>query len=248
MNSPSNPALLSLVFAPGARPAAVALGAAGAAAATNGFAVTLEARAEGGDWAELLASGLTFDCHGIAPGPAAPLPPVGTLLGLTTAPAGEAISIQPGPHIASGIALAPVVRVLLGLAADLARLPEVMAVCWHPSECWMAPDYFARIATDWLGGGAFPALGLIALARDPAGGLATKGLAFFIGQELALSPDLDLLPEAMAKLAIRLIDSLITLGPIVEPREFALNGQPTVLAVPLRGGVVLNITRPLHVR
>lgn len=200
MSSPSSPALLSLVFAPGMRPAAAMLGEAGADAAANGFAVTLEANAEDGDWAELLASGLTFDCHGIAPGPAAPLPPTGTLLGLTAAPTGEAITLQPGPHIASGAALLPVVRVLLALAADIARLPGVLALYWHPAACWMAPEYFIRIASDWLGGGAFPALGLTALTREPDGGLTSKGLAFFAGQELALSPELDLPPEAFAAL------------------------------------------------
>ena len=248
MNSPGSPALLSLVFAPGARPDAAALRALGAGQAATGFAVTLEATAEGDLWAELLASGLTFDCHGLAPGPAAQAPAATTLLGLVAAPVGEAISLQPGPHIASGASLQPVVRVLLALASDLALLPGVQAVCWHPAECWMAPEYFTRIASDWLSGGAFPALGLTALTRDAAGGLASHGLAFFVGQELALSPDLALSPEAMAQLAIRLIDTLITLGPIIEPRELELEGQPPMLLIPNANVTRLTITRPLHVR
>jgi hypothetical protein len=248
MNGPSSTALLSVVFAPRARPDAAALRAAGADAAATGFAVTLEAKAELANWTELLASGLTFDCLGIAPGSAGAQPPGGTLLGLATLPAGEAITLQPGPHVASGAALLPVIRTLLALASDLARLPGVQAVCWHPAETWMAPAYFARIAADWLGGGAFPALGFTALTRDPAGGLASTGLTFFVGQELVLDPKLGLPPEAMAKLAIRLIDTLITLGPVVAPREFELEGQPLVLLVPNASVTRLTVSPPLHVR
>lgn len=247
MNAPSSSSLISVLFAPGTRPDAAGLRDAGALSKAGGFAVTLEAKSEGEDWAELLASGLTFDCRGFTPGPAASPPPNGTLLGLSEQPAGEAITLQPGPHIASGVALQPVLRVLLALAADLARLPGVVAVCWHPAESWMAPEYFARIAADWLGGGAFPALGLTSLLRDPAGGAKSKGLAFLVGQELELSAELDLPPEALAKLAVRLIDTLYALGPVLEPREFALGGQPTVLAVPLHGGLLLKIAPPLNV-
>ena len=247
MNAPSSSSLISVLFAPGTRPDASALRSAGAVRTEGGFAVTLEAKAEGEDWAELLASGLTFDCRGIRPGPAGSPPPNGTLLGLSDQPAGEAITLQPGPHIASGVTLQPVLRVLLALAADLVRLPGVVAVYWHPAQSWMAPDYFTRIAADWLSGGAFPALGLTTLVRDPAGGVTSKGLAFLIGQELELSTDLGLAPEALAKLAVRLIDTLYTLGPVVEPREFALDGQPTVLAVPQHGGLLLKIAPPLRV-
>jgi hypothetical protein len=247
MNTSSSASLLSVVFAPGTRPDAAALRAAGADGTYGGFAVTLEAKADGSDWAELLASGMAFDCHGIKPGSAASLPPATTRLGLSELPLGEAIALQPSPHIASGVALQPVIRVLLALASDLAHLPGALAVCWHPAECWMDPAYFTRITADWLGGGAFPALGLTALQRDADGGLASKGLAFFIGQELVLAPKLGLSAEAMAKLAIRLIDTLLTLGPVVEPRALELDRQPPVLLVPDANGTCLAVTPPLHV-
>jgi hypothetical protein len=248
MNGPSSTALLSVVFATGFRPDAAALRVAGAAPTASGFAVTLQAKAELIDWAELLASGLTFDCHGIAPGPTAPEPPDGTLLGLSAAPAGEAITLHPGPHIAGGAALLPVIRMLLALASDLARLPGVQAVCWHPAKTWMAPDYFARIAADWLGGGAFPALGLTALTRDSEGGLSTTGLNFFVEQELTVPPKHGLSAEGMAKLAIRVIDTLVTLGPVVEPRALELDGQLPVLLVPDASGSRLTVSPPLNAR
>lgn len=46
-------------------------------------------------WLELLASGLTFDCRGLAPAPPQPVPPPGALLGLAEAPVGEAVSLSP---------------------------------------------------------------------------------------------------------------------------------------------------------
>ncbi len=146
--------------------------------------------------AELLVQGLTFDCVGLAPGDSAASPEQGALLGLKQFPAGEALSLQPGPHIAAGAALLPVTQALLGLGAALARLPGVLAVCWHPAQAWMEPDYFQTIASDWIKGGAFPALGLATLHPLPDGGFRSHGLAFFIGQELRLEARLNLSPAA----------------------------------------------------
>ena len=246
MTGETSPALLSLIFATGQRPSAAALREAGSRPDGIGFAITHQAEEPGATWAELLASGLTFDCHGLAPGGASTRPPGETLLGLTSEPEGEAISLAPGPHIADGAALQPVLRMLLALALDLARLPGVQAVCWHPAASAMEPGYFIRIAEDWLGGGPFPGLGLIAVRRQKSGGLATQGLAFFVGQELAIEPDKSFKPADIAQLAVRLIDELIQLGPVSEPREFALPGSPAVLAIPIEQGRILRVVRRQH--
>jgi hypothetical protein len=236
--------LLSLVFAAGQRPDLAALVALGVAAGRDGFVVdalgTDTAALEG---AELLVQGLTFDCFGLAPGAAMASPDHGTLLGLRRFPAGEALSLQPGPHIAAGAALLPVTQALLGLGAVLARLPGVLAVCWHPAQAWLKPDYFQTIASDWIKGGAFPALGLATLHPMPDGGFRSQGLAFFTGQELRLEARLNLSPERMAQLAIRLIDQLVIDGRIAEPRAIALAGMPPVLAVPVDRGQTL-VIRP----
>ncbi|WP_260923592.1 hypothetical protein [Novosphingobium sp. 9] len=65
------------------------------------------------------------------------------------------------------------------------RLP-VVAVGWGPAETLMDPSYFARIVMNWLGGGAFPVLGLTAIAVASDGSVASRGLAHFTGQELQL--------------------------------------------------------------
>ena len=56
MNAPICTSLVSVLFALGTRPDASALRSAGAVRTEGGFAVMLEAKAEGEDWAELLSS------------------------------------------------------------------------------------------------------------------------------------------------------------------------------------------------
>lgn len=171
-------------------------------------------------WIELLSSGLTFELSGLSPASAAGLPPAGHFYGLpeqTTRFALEAICLAPGAHIAAGAHSLPVVRVMSGLAVRLATLPGVKAVCWHPAGTWMAPDYFARIGTAWLAGGSFPALGLTALESLHNGGVKSRGLSHFIGQEICLAPGLHAEPAAMIKLAVRIIDRLIATGKLSAP-------------------------------
>ncbi|MFM2271732.1 MAG: hypothetical protein RL702_797 [Pseudomonadota bacterium] len=183
-------------------------------------------------WLELLASGLTFDCRGLAPAPPQPVPPPGALLGLAEAPVGEAVSLSPGPHLLEGGGLLPVVRILVGLGAAMASLPGLRAVVWHPARSWMVPDYFRSIASTWLGGGAFPALGLTTLERHGASGMTSFGLALFTGQELRLEGMAGLAPGAMARIAMRLVHELVLEGPLLEPRDYVGPGGELLHAAP----------------
>lgn len=246
MNRPIANPLLSIVFAEGKRPdhAALVRYAADRAGAGYGYGYVVTHAAadeEAHNWAELLVSGLGFDCLGLAPGPAAQLPPIGPVFGLNSVLVGESISLQPGPHITAGAALPPVVRTLLGLAAALSSLPAVGAVCWHPAGAWMEPQYFQKITADWLQGGVFPALGLTVLQRTGDGAMVSQGLSFFIGQDLRIEPTAAASPEIAARLAVRLIDHLILCGPIREPQAVMLDGLEPVLAVPLDHGTTLSI-------
>lgn len=234
-------AILSLVFANGARPDAEAV-----AGIEHGFgwpgSYTVSHRpdpAEG--WLELLASGLTFDCGGLAPAPAGMLPPRGALLGLDTAPMGEAIWLAPGAHIAAGRGLLPIVRVLAGIGSRLATLPELKAVCWQPAGSWMEPGYFRRVVQDWLDGGAFPALGLTSLRRESNGAMVSLGLGLLIGQELRFEPERALPAATIARISVRLIHELIASGPLLEPHEFQGPNGEALLAVPVRDGQQLRV-------
>lgn len=192
-------------------------------------------------WAELLSSGLTFDCNGLSPGDAEESPTSGALLGLDTVPMGEAIALRPGPHIVAGQGLLPVVRVLAAVGVRLSALPGVRAICWGPAGSWMDPAYYQRVVGDWLAGGAFPALGLTSLRRESNGAMVSLGLGLLIGQELRFEPERSISAGAVARLSVRLIDELIASGPLSEAREFAGPDGETLLAVPVRGGEQLRV-------
>jgi hypothetical protein len=234
-------AVLSLIFAKGQRADAQAI----AALQQQGgeglrFAISHQP-APGEGWLELLALGMTFDCRGLGPGPGAAVPEAGTLLGLESAPSGQAIALMPAPHLAEGRGLLPVVRVLAGLGAVLAQLPGVQAVCWNPAGSWMAPDYYRKVVADWHDGGAFPALGLTTLRRERNGAMVSQGLELLIGQELRFEPDAELTPAQVARIAVRMIHELIERGALAESGEFTGPEGEALLAVPVRDGAQLRV-------
>lgn len=192
-------------------------------------------------WLELLSNGLTFDCHGIVPGEPAATPPRGAMLGLDAIPDGEAIALRPGPHIAAGRGMLPVVRALAAVGVRLATLPGVRAVCWQPAGSWMEAGYYRRVVGDWLDGGAFPALGLTSLRRESNGAMVSLGLGLLIGQELRFEPERNLSAGAVARISVRLIHELISNGPLAEAKEFVGADGEQLLAVPVRGGEQLRV-------
>ena len=223
----------SLLFAPGARPPAAAIER--LANENGGFSVSLDpaqsgAASDRGDWLELLVNGLTFDLIGLAPGPAAAPPPRTHNFGLDDGPGfsgAEAVTLKPGPHLASGAKMLPVVRSMAWLAAQLADLPGARAVAWHPAHSWSAPGHFRGSVLRWTEGGVFPGLGLAAFAAMPDGGLQSQGLALFTGQELRLEPGLADDRAAVAKIGLRLLHWLVEHGRLKGPESIAgPEGQP----------------------
>jgi hypothetical protein len=219
---------LSLLFAPGSRPSAADVarltGVARQSPDLTGFAVSHRPE-EPACWLELLASGLTFDLLGLAPGQPAVTGPRSALIGMTEAEAAkplEAIELVPGAHLAGGEAILPIVRVHAALGARLVELPGVAAVAWRPAGTWVEPRAFVRMVAAWLEGGAFPALALTALIRSGDGTLSTQGLGFFVGRELRLEHGLVETETEAAKLAIRLIHHIVEAG-----RDEALGPQVT---------------------
>ena len=238
---------LSLLFAAGTRPPAdridaVLRGGGEASAGALHGAMVSHRPAETEGWIELLASGLTFELHGLAPAPSLSVTPAAHAFGFDEVPGGlEAVALVAGPHIAGGSAMIPVVRTITGLAANLALSLPVRAVCWEPAGTWMEPGFFARAIIAWLAGGPFPVLGLTALVPDAAG-VTSVGLAFFGGQEVrvAAAPG-----EAMAdtaRLAIRMVDNIVRRGAIIARTE--LDGPGVALiAEPSPDGRVVTIWR-----
>ncbi len=237
--------MLSLAFAPGQRPDGAAVQRlAEASQLRSGDARFTISHVAGGDagWVELLASGLTFDCAGLAPAAAAALPGGGALLGLEQQPDGEAISLSPGPHLADAAGMLPVVRVLAGLGAQLAALPGAAAVCWNPARCWMPSGYFGKVVSNWLADGPFPALGLTSLQREHDGAMVSVGLALLTGQELRFAPDAKLVPADIARIAVRLIHVLIESAPLTAQHSFVGPDRETLLVTPSLQGTQLDVT------
>jgi hypothetical protein len=236
---------VSLLFAAGRRPGSEAIRQ--LAERQGGFSVSFDpsVEAEGGGgpanevappyaaepiWLELLANGLTFDLSGLAEG--APDRPPPCIHGFALPPqaeplAMEAVTLRPGPHLAGGHALLPIVRSLAWLAATLAQIDGTEAVAWHAARSWCGRDYFRSGVLSWVEGGVFPGLGLTALATGADGGMQSEGLALFTGQELRIEPEVMQDPAEGAKLGLRMIDWLVASGRI-EARQTIVgpDGQP----------------------
>lgn len=153
-----------------------------------------------------------FNLAGLRPIAAEPLPAIAHWFGFRDTWVNElfeAVTLVPGEQLRGGMNLLAVTRIMAGLAASLAKLPQIKAIVWHPARTAMAPDAFATAVSNWVQGGAFPALGLTALYRDEEGAICTEGLAFFIGQELRIQPAPDKSTGQDAKLAVRLINHLV---------------------------------------
>ncbi|HYD07696.1 MAG TPA: hypothetical protein VEC60_18310, partial [Reyranella sp.] len=104
------------------------------------------------------------------------------------------------------------------------------------------PAFFAEMTRGWLSGGPFPALGLAALAVAQDGTVASEGLAFFIGQEVAIQSDAAASPNDLAKRAVRLIDRMVEAGPIGKPTRLTGPTGETLLATPSADGGVLSVS------
>jgi len=197
-------------------------------------------------WIELLATGLTFDLTGLEPADAAPFPAVAHHFGVSQEAEisrFEAISLVPGPHITSQIAMMPVVRAMVGLAASIALPLSVEGICWHAAQSVMEPQYFSRIAFDWLSGGAFPALGLTAVEEMDDGSVTSRGLAHFTGQEIQIEPRDNEVPAETVKLVVRLIDYMVRNGHLHEPRELEGPGGERLLAEPSQSRQLVRVWR-----
>jgi hypothetical protein len=237
---------VSLLFPAGARPTVEALVQLLEASEMSGVAAQVSFRPDDGEgWLEILASGLTFDVRGLAPAAPAAAPEVIDTYGFSGDEADErfeAIEIVPGGHIAAGGGLAPVVRTLAGLAANLALNLPVAQVAWHSAGTCMEPKFFSRTVLTWLSGGAFPALGLTALFASSDGGVASRGLAALIGQEMQLAGKADEPPAETVKLAIRVVDFLVRKGPLAAPEAIGGPGF-SLLAEPSRYGNLVWVWR-----
>jgi len=229
--------LLALLFAAGAMPSVEQVEA--AAAESDAFAVIHKPDPAHG-WIEVLVTGLSFELAWRGSRAETVVQRVG-LPGDWTAEGREVLAIRPGPHLAGGANILPVVRGALALADALARATGPEAIVWRPAGVASDPGSFAEAVRSWLSGGAFPAPLLVSMARGDSGELVSSGLDFFVGQEIAIQPSGASGEDA--RLALRLADRLVTSGPVVAPEAvMSQEGQPISLQ-PSPDGARLTVRR-----
>lgn len=240
---------VALFFEPGCRPDASAVAA--LAERDGSFAVTID-NAQDIDhehaepvWIELLRTGLSFDLTGLAGGPHCGVSEGRHRIGLHTTMDAEleSILLAPGPHLTGGGAMVPVLRSLAQLAATLSALPGLKAIGWVPADNHCDPAFFADHVKRWVDGGVFPGLALVSLVANPDGGMTSKGLAQFSGQELRIEPEQGDDTAELAKLALRLIDLLVRQGRLTSEEVLtAPDGRPLRLQ-PSDNGRYLRVWR-----
>lgn len=173
------------------------------------------------DWLELVIDGMTFDLTGLAP--ADPIEDAQYTFRFDCPPdlletRHDALRLAPGPHIAEGAGMLPIVRGHAALGALLAgALGGVSAVGWAPAAVLMGVGYFRSVIEAWLGGGPFPALALTAFRPTIDDGLQSVGLAHFTGQEVRLEPPLVADRTAATRLGVRLVNLLVGVGRLEKP-------------------------------
>lgn len=141
---------------------------------------------------ELLHNAMTFHCLGLSEGASHPVPPIHQFLGCGYAEASsshEAIALRPGPHLAGGEAIRPIMQGWATIAAALATaLPDCTALVWRPAALAIGRDPFQSAINEWHAGGPIPAQIFIAFSPSVNGAIRSVGLAHFTGQELRLEP------------------------------------------------------------
>lgn len=172
---------------------------------------------------ELLRDGLTFDCSGLAPGPAATLPSVNQWLGVAEHQRPDrlrCVGLSLGPHLRAGQASPSILRSLLELARDMADgFSDCRGLCWVASGTVIDPAAFADLLNHWRASGSFPVQLVASLKDGLAGGVESRGMAYFTGQELRLEPGAAPDQEQSAALALRLASQLIHRGRLDAPEQ-----------------------------
>lgn len=198
-------------------------------------------------WLELLRDGLTFDLLGLAPGEASAFPEIEHCFDLDRSPGAfcyEAVQLEPGLHLKGGENSIPVARSMIGLARDMTQhFDDLAAISWPHAKTAIGRRYFESIATAWLEGGAFPALGLTAFRETIDGALQSLGLAFWIGQELRIEQPLAADKVAATRLGVRIINQLILVGGLEESEHIVAPDGTRLVMRPSRNGKFIRVWR-----
>ncbi len=196
-------------------------------------------------WLELLCQGLTFDLHGLLPGPAIEMPIIRHQIGFSEIRPDvrfDVLRLSPGPHLSGGERSLPIVRALTGLAAELAsKLAGAEAIFWPPIGNLIGRDLFRSTVGTWVDGGAFPALVFTSMKAMPGGGIASDGLAYFTGQEIHIEADNSADNTAAKLLALRLVNQLVQHGPLTQAEAVTAPDGSQLRLEPSENGQIIRV-------
>jgi hypothetical protein len=117
-------------------------------------------------------------------------------------------------NLARGQKTAPIAAALLEIGAYFSARLGPSVIAWRPAKIASDPVYFREAVSDYVNGGAFPALAVIGFdfsCDDRV--LRTTGLDWFSGQELELTGN-GLSKADLARRAVRLIHDIAVNGPM----------------------------------
>ncbi len=198
-------------------------------------------------WLELLRDGLMFDLRGLSDGEAISFPEVEFKFDLEEMPRPvffEALQLTPGHHLAGGERTMPVAKGLIALARDLVHhFDEIEAIVWPHSSSAIGPRFFESVATSWLDGGPFPALGLTAFRETIDGALQSIGLNFWIDRELRIELPLSKDKISATRLAVRIVNQLVLLGGIDGNERVAAPDGSLLIMRTSRNGKFIRVWR-----
>jgi hypothetical protein len=122
-------------------------------------------------------------------------------------------------------------RELFKLACLLADAIDAQHFYWSPAQLWSDVSVFRRAIEEMLASGMPPVLHLVAFPQDAAGLLATRGLSFYCGQELAVVDSGGLQAADQLRRLARLAIDMMANGPIRGARRFPGMVAGEVIAV-----------------
>lgn len=154
----------------------------------------------------------------------------------------EALALRPGQHLAGGANSLPVVRGMVALACDLIHhFDDLVAVVWEPASSAIGRRYFESVASAWLDGGAFPALGLTSFKEMSDGALQTVGLEFWTGQELRIEPPLSFDKVDATRLGVRIVNQLVMIGGLDQSERIMAPDGSRLIMRPSRNGKFVRV-------
>ncbi len=149
----------------------------------------------------------------------------------------DVINLLPGPHINAGIRALPIVRGFMELARDIVLyFPAVKAVYWPPAQAIIGRQYFESSISAWLEQGVFPARGLVEFVEIDDKISRTRGLRYFIGQELEAKTSQVLGSGGVFSAGARLVNQLILNGPVNQQQSIITYDGQTLSLHPAQAG------------